>query len=181
MFAPSQVQNMTRICSPIKRRYLFCLAWIWAFASADALAEQCTGPQLGTWRLLSFTSKDPETGEVSAPFGLYPTGFLTFTADCRVQEIIVREHRTSPASIVATDAEKSALFDGLISYSGTYAIEGPRVTYHVDASWNEAWTGGAQVRQFRIDGTTLYTNAPPQKNARDGRVSVESFVWVRLR
>jgi hypothetical protein len=163
------------------RRYILTLAWVCTFASVNALAEQCTGPQLGTWRLLSFTSKDPGTGEVTAPYGLYPTGLLTYTPDCRVHEIIVREHRTPPVSIVATDAEKSALYDGLISYSGTYAIEGTRFTYQIDASWNEAWTGGIQVRQFRIDGNTLYTDAPPQKNQRDGRVSLESFVWVRLR
>jgi hypothetical protein len=170
-----------RICSSTMRRHVLTLACICAFSSVNTLAEQCSGPQLGTWRLLSFTSKDAETGEVSAPFGLYPTGFLTFTPDCRVHEIIIREHRTPPTSTVATDAEKSTLYDGLMSYAGTYAIEGARVTYRVDASWNEGWTGGTQARQFRIDGTTLYTNAPQQKNTRDGRVSVESFVWVRLR
>jgi hypothetical protein len=171
----------TRIRSIVTRQPLFAFACVCAFASVNAPADQCSGPQLGTWRLLSFTSKDPETGEVTAPFGLYPTGFLTFTSDCRVHEIIAREHRKAPVSIVATDAEKSALYDGLIAYSGTYAIEGTRVTYHIDASWNEAWTGGPQVRQLRIDGTTLYTDAPPQKNVRDGKISVESFVWVRLK
>jgi Lipocalin-like domain len=163
------------------RRYILTLAWVCAFASLSALAEQCTGPQLGTWRLLSFTSKDVETGDVTAPYGLYPTGFLSYTPDCRVYEIIVREHRTPPISVVATDAEKAALYDGLISYSGSYKIEGQRLTYHVDASWNEAWTGGTQVRQFRVDGNTLYIDAPPRKNQRDGKVSLESYMWVRLR
>jgi lipocalin-like protein len=165
----------------MKRRYLFTLTGLIVLANANALALQCGGPQLGTWRLLSFTSKDPETGEVTAPYGLYPTGFLTFTPDCRMHEIIVREHRTPPASSVASDAEKSALYDGVIAYSGSYAIEGTRLSYHVDASWNETWAGSTQVQESRIDGNTLYINAPPQKNQRDGRVSVESFVWVKSR
>jgi Lipocalin-like domain len=169
---------MTRL---LTRRCIVTLAWVCTFASPNAFAEQCTGPQLGTWRLLSFTSKDVETGETTAPYGLYPTGFLSYTPDCRVNEIIVREHRTPPASIVPTETEKSALYDGLISYSGSYTVAGQRLTYHVDASWNETWTGGPQVRQFRIDGNTLYIDAPPRKNQRDGKVSLESFIWVRLR
>jgi hypothetical protein len=151
------------------------------FASASSLAEQCTGPQLGTWRLLSFTARDPATGEITAPYGLYPTGFLSYTADCRMYEIIVSEHRTAPVAAVATDAEKIALFDGLMTYSGTYTIEGSTVSSHVDASWNEAWTGGTQVRQFRIDGSTLYTDSPPTRNPRDGRVTSASLIWTRVR
>jgi hypothetical protein len=155
--------------------------WLCLFAGVSSGAEQCTGPQLGTWRLLSFTSKDPDTGETTAPYGLYPTGFLSYTADCRMYEIILREHRSPPTAIVATDAEKSALFDGLISYSGSYAIDGNRVSHHVDASWNEAWTGSTQIRQFRIDGNTLYTQSEPKKNLRDGKVTSDSLVWTRLR
>jgi hypothetical protein len=163
------------------RRLLLVFAWVCTCASASSLAAQCAGPQLGTWRLLSFTSQDPETGEMTAPYGLYPTGFLSYTPDCRMYEIIVREHRTAPATTVGNDTEKIALFDGLISYSGSYTIDGNKVSDHVDASWNEAWTGGTQVRQFRIDGNTLYTQSPPQKNPRDGRISSESLIWTKIR
>jgi hypothetical protein len=95
--------------------------------------------------------------------------------------IIVREHRTAPVAIVPTDAEKIALFEGLVTYSGTYRIDGNTVSYHIDASWNEAWTGGTQVRQFKIDGNTLYTDAPPTKNPRDGRITSTSLIWTRVR
>jgi hypothetical protein len=163
------------------QRVFLAFAWVCTFASASSLAEQCTGPQLGTWRLLSFTSQDPATGEKTAPYGLYPTGFLSYTPDCRVYEIIVREHRTTPLAVVASDVEKIALFEGLISYSGTYKIDGNNVSYHVDASWNEAWTGSTQVRQFKLDGNTLYTQSPPQRNPRDGRITSESLIWTKLR
>jgi len=163
------------------RRLILAFVWVWMFASASSRADQCTGPQLGTWRLLSFTARDPETGEITAPYGLYPTGFLSYTPDCRMYAIIVREHRTAPVAIVPTDAEKIALFEGLVTYSGTYRIDGNTVSYHIDASWNEAWTGGTQVRQFKIDGNTLYTDAPPTKNPRDGRITSTSLIWTRVR
>jgi hypothetical protein len=130
---------------------------------------------------LSFTSKDPETGETTAPYGLYPTGFLNYGSDCRMYEIIVREHRTPPGAAVASAAEQNALFEGLISYSGTYTIDKDTLSHHVDASWNEAWTGASQVLQIRIDGDTLYMVSPPAKNPRDGRVTSESLIWTRIR
>jgi hypothetical protein len=138
------------------------------------------GPQLGTWRLLSFTSKDIDTGETTSPYGLYPTGFLSYTADCRMYEIIVREHRTPPSATIPTDAEKSTLYDGLISYSGTYTLSGSSVSHHVEASWNEAWTGKPQTLQLRVDGNSLYLVAPPTKNPRDGRMTSDSFIWAKM-
>jgi len=163
------------------RRLVLAFTSICTFASAAALAEQCAGPQLGTWRLLSFTVLDPETGKVTAPYGLYPTGFLSYTSDCRMHTIIVREHRSAPVALVATDAEKIALFEGLIAYSGTYRIDASTVSYHVDASWNEAWTGGTQVRQFRIDGNTLYIESPSERSALDGRITSTTLIWTRVR
>jgi hypothetical protein len=150
-------------------------------ASASALSEQCSGPEIGTWRLLSFTSQDPETGEKTAPYGLYPTGFLSYTADCRMYVIIVREHRTAPAATAGNDAEKLALLEGLISYSGTYNIDGTNISHHVDASWNEVWTGSTQVGQVKLDGNTMYVQSPAQKNPRDGKVTSETLIWTRLR
>jgi hypothetical protein len=150
-------------------------------ACPGAYAQQCDGPQLGTWRLLSFTSKDPETGETTAPYGLYPTGFLNYGTDCRMYQIIVREHRPLPSGGIATAAEASALYEGLMSYSGTYKVDKGGVSHHIDASWNEAWTDTIQVFQLRIDGNTLYAVAPPAKNPRDGRVTSDSLVWTRVR
>ena len=162
------------------RRSLLTFAFICTFANVPSLAAQCAGAQLGTWRLLSFTSKDVETGETTAPYGLYPTGFLSYTPDCRMYEIIVREHRAPSAAAIATEAEKSVLFDSFLSYSGSYSIDGSKVSHHVDASSNESWTGNLQTLQLRIDGNTLYTVAPPAKNARDGKITSDSLIWTKL-
>jgi hypothetical protein len=95
--------------------------------------------------------------------------------------IIVREHRTAPAATAGNDAEKLALLEGLISYSGTYNIDGTNISHHVDASWNEVWTGSTQVGQVKLDGNTMYVQSPAQKNPRDGKVTSETLIWTRLR
>jgi Lipocalin-like domain len=162
------------------RHFFLSFALLCALVHAPARAAQCAGPQLGTWRLLSFTSKDVDTGETTSPYGLYPTGFLSYTPDCRMYEILVREHRAPPAAALPTDLEKSALFDSFLSYSGSYAIDGSKVSHRIEASSNESWTGNLQALQLRIEGNTLYLTAPPARNTRDGKVTADEFIWTRM-
>src|SRR5437764_15185320 len=99
------------------------------FLSGTSLAQQhqaCTGPQLGTWKLQSFKTEYLETGQTAEPYGVHPTGYLSYGRDCRMYAIIVREKRKPPAGAVPTDAEKLELFGGILAYAGTYTIEGDK-------------------------------------------------------
>jgi hypothetical protein len=51
-----------------------------------------------------------------------------------------------PAGAVPTEEEKAKLFGTLIAYSGTYVLDGDKVTHKIDVSWNQSWTGADQVR-----------------------------------
>ena len=153
------------------------------FLSGTSLAQQhqaCTGPQLGTWKLQSFTTEYLETGETAEAYGPHPTGYLSYGSDCRMYAIIVGENRKPPAGVVPTDAEKIDLFNGVLAYAGTYTIEGGKITHHVDVSWNQAWTGTAQVREFKIEGKTLHIRSMPAKNPRDGKLSSSTIVWTKV-
>jgi hypothetical protein len=85
-----------------------------------------------------------------------------------------------PAGVVPTDAERIELYSGLSAYAGRYSIEGDLVSHHVDASWNQSWTGTVQVRQFRIDGQYLYIRTLPDKNPVTGKHSTSVLVWVKV-
>src|SRR5205823_4157996 len=69
-----------------------------------------------------------ETGQTAEPYGVHPTGYLSYGRDCRMYAIIVREKRKPPAGVVPTDAEKLELFGGILAYAGTYTIEGDKVS-----------------------------------------------------
>jgi Lipocalin-like domain len=140
----------------------------------------CTGPQLGTWRLQSYTTEDLETGQKTDLFGLHPSGSITYGSDCRMSAILIKDSRKSPASLVPTDAEKIELYGSLIAYAGTYSIDADKVSHHIDASWNQAWTGTTQVRQFQIAGKTLTIRTLPAKNALTGRQSSSVLIWIRM-
>ena len=152
-------------------------------SGAPAFAEPhppCTGPQLGTWKLQSETTEDLETHEKTSLLGDHPSGYLNYGADCRMYAILTQGDRKAPAGAVATDAEGAELYRGLVAYAGTYTIEGDKVSHHVDISWNQAWTGTTLVRQFRIEGKSLYIRTAPAKNRVTGRLSVTSLVWTKI-
>jgi hypothetical protein len=157
-----------------------CALLFWSMSSVAQQQPTCAGPLLGTWTLLSMETQDLETGQKHNLLGVHPSGYLSYGADCRMSEILVKESREGPATLVATDPESVELYRGLIAYAGSYAIDGYKITHHVDASWNQAWTGTTQVRQFNIDGKTLYIRTGTDKSPMTGRQSSTVFIWVRV-
>ncbi|MGF6792688.1 lipocalin-like domain-containing protein [Paraburkholderia sp. 35.1] len=142
--------------------------------------QTCTGAQLGTWKLQSFTTEDLATGQKTDLFGARPSGYLSYGPDGRMYAILVNEGRRAPSDLVPTDAERVDLYSGFSSYAGTYSIEGDRVSHRIDASWNQSWTGTTQVRQFRIDGKYLYIKTLPDRNPLTGKESTSVLVWVKV-
>ena len=49
-----------------------------------------------------------------------------------------------PAGSVVTGPEAEALFRTMTAYAGSYTMKGGQIIHHVDASWNETWTGSDQ-------------------------------------
>jgi Lipocalin-like domain len=151
--------------------------------SASSIAQQphtCAGPLIGSWALLSIETEDMQTDKKNNLLGAHPSGYLSYGPDCRMYAILVKESRVSPASLVATDPESIELYRGLISYAGTYAIDGNSIVHHIEASWNQAWTGTTQVRQFNIDEKSLYIRTGPEKSPLTGRQSSTVLIWTKI-
>ena len=158
-----------------------CCAFVIVGTEVTAQQRQsCTGPQLGTWKLQSYTLEDLATHQTTQPFGTTPSGYISYGPDCRMYAILVAEGRKPPASLLATEPERIELYGGLISYAGSYSVEGDKISHHVDASWNQAWTGTTQVRQFRIEGRTLHIRNVSTANALTGREAVSVLTWTKV-
>lgn len=136
----------------------------------------------GTWRLVSATSTAVANGEKTNVWGTDPKGFLSYSPDGRMSVIITFGSRPKPADLSrVTDQERVQLYRTLLSYGGTFSIEGSVVTHHIDISSNESWTGTNQVRYARFEGETLVITTPAQPRTVDGVVSVGELKWVRIR
>jgi hypothetical protein len=149
-------------------------------------AEAASGPVndsvpawlLGTWKLVSVLSEDARTGAEVDFFGPRPIGYITYSADRRMMVLIVHGD-PKPAGARATPAEADALFKSLVSYAGTFSIDGDEITHHVEVSWNESWTGTQQTRRFQLAGGRLMLETPPSPDPVDGAMSVRRMVWER--
>src|SRR5271170_6480271 len=160
---------------------MFCCIILLLSASSIAQPHRtCTGPLLGTWALLSIETEDSETLQKNNLLGAHPSGYLSYGSDCRMSTILVKENREVPAALVATDPESIELYRGLIAYAGSYAIDGYKITQHIEASWNQAWTVTTQVSQFNIDGKSMYIRTGPSKSPMTGRESSTVFIWARV-
>jgi len=148
-------------------------------------AEQQNNPMashlLGTWKLMSVIREEVPSGATIDLMGSNPQGFITYSADGRMVALLARGDRKKPVANTATAAEAENLFRSVISYAGTYTIAGNEVTHHVDISWNESWTGTKQVRIFKFEGDRVSLSTPVSPDPFDGRMSIRSLVWEKVK
>jgi hypothetical protein len=122
---------------------------------------------VGTWKFQSFVREVIATGERQNEFGEKPSGYISYQPDGRIFAMLVGDSRPFGAS--PTDEEKLKLFGTLIAYSGTYVLDGDKITHKIDVSWNQRWTGTDEVRFYKIEDRTLTITTAISKNPRDGR------------
>jgi hypothetical protein len=136
----------------------------------------------GTWRLISYTQGILATGEKIDIFGKAPHGFLHYSPDGRMYAILVKDERPKPTDLTkVTDAERVELFKTVIAYAGTFKFDGKTVTHYLDISWNETWTGTAQVRNVRLEGNKLYISTNPIPRPEDGKVVIGVLAWEKVK
>ena len=135
-------------------------------------------PLLGTWKLKSYVVTTA-AGAQPTPYGENPTGYLSYTADGRMQVIAAANGRIVPAGSSPPDDERLALYGTMFAYAGTYSIDGDKVVHHVDISWNEVWTGTDQVRHFEVKGNTL-TLTTRITDSDSGTETHYAVVWEKV-
>ena len=148
------------------------------FVTLPATAAE--NPIIGTWKFTSFVREVISTGERQNELGDKPEGYISYQPDGRMFAMLVGSNRPKPTGI-PTDDEKIRLFGTLIAYSGAYVVEGDKITHKIDVSWNQSWTGGDQVRFYKIEGDTLTITTAINKNPRDGREGRAIAVFTRAR
>src|SRR5579872_1027571 len=109
---------------------------------------------IGTWRLKSYVATT-YSGESSRPYGAFPSGYLSYSADGRMQVIGTADGRSAPPQSTDSDEHLATLQRTLFAYAGSYSVEDDKVIHHVEVSWNQEWNGTDQVRCFALVGNTL--------------------------
>jgi hypothetical protein len=156
-----------------------------AFVAVGLLAQLAAAADLdivGTYRLVSSQRVIVATGETEDSYGSNPNGYITYSSDGRMMVIIVRTDRIKPESLERiSDQQRADLFRSMLAYAGRYEIHGDLVEHHIDASWNELWTGTTVVREVKKEGDRLIYTTKPAPFSRDGKISITKLVWEKLK
>lgn len=154
------------------------VAFALLFLSTSAFAAD--NPVIGTWKIQTYTREVIATGKRSNAFGEHPDGYISYSPDGRMYAIFGPGERIKPKALMPTDQEAAELQRTIVSYAGTYTMEGPgKVVHHVDISWNQSFTGTEQVRFFKLDGDILTITTPPfGQGAEESRYIL---VWKKVK
>jgi hypothetical protein len=131
---------------------------------------------VGTWKFISYLRTDAQGKDVNV-LGEHPEGYLIYTPEGRMMVIVVAENRKPPEA----DADRIALHEFMVAYSGRYTVDGEKVIHHVDVSWNQAWTGTDLVRFFKCEEDKLVITTAPTQYGPDEARRVSTLTLRRIR
>ena len=165
----------------MKRILLAAMIGAFTLTVAYPLAAQDLGTSIvGTWKITSQVRREIASGTTVKIFGEKPAGYFVVTKGGRVIWFFVSDDRKAPASANLTDAERASLFRSLAGGSGTYKIEGKKMTVRYDTSWHQLWTGTDVVTDAEVSGTTLTLTTAPFKSPQDGKDVTVVTTWERV-
>jgi len=132
---------------------------------------------VGSWKLQAALSIS-STGELDEiPYGLGPSGFLTYGDDRRMTALISYGGR-KPLSPMASPAEQAEAFRTFFSYAGRYTLAGNQVTHHVEISSIQNYVNRNLVRTVRFEGDCIVLVTPP--SLVNGKIQTVELTWHRL-
>jgi hypothetical protein len=134
----------------------------------------------GTYKLVSSSRTVLATGQVETYTG--ERGYITYGKDGRMMVLIVRGDRPKAESFEKmTDQQRADLFRSMTAYTGTYTFDGKTMQHHIDIAGNEIWSGTTQSRDVRKDGERLVYTTRPAPTPRDGKLSITTLTWEKLK
>jgi hypothetical protein len=166
------------------RKKLLWIALAVTVAIAFALIAVSAAEEdiVGTYRLVSDTRKVLDTGEVFYTYGKHPAGYIMYGKEGRMLVLVLKDDRPRPESIEkATPEQQATLFRSMLAYGGTYKFNGTRIEHHIDISWNELWTGTTMIRNVRKEGDKLIYTTDPAPFSGDGKMSVVTLIWEKVK
>jgi hypothetical protein len=147
---------------------------------STALSAPAANTLSGTYKLVVEGRQILDTGEIVRVSN--PQGYITYGNDGRMLVLIVRNPSPKPNSIVGmTDQDRAALLRTMTAYGGTYEFDETTIKHHIDISWNEVWTGTTEIRSVTRDGERLVYTTPPFHFHSDGKLSVNTLIWEKIK
>ena len=136
----------------------------------------------GTWRLVSFESRD-DKGRATNQMGADVTGQLIYDTAGNMSVHLMRPGRPpfdSGDRLKGTDEEVRKAFEGYHAYYGHYTVDFAKhvVTHHIVGASFPNLIASEQTRYFELAGRQLKLSTPPIRVG--GQLTTTVLVWERL-
>lgn len=143
--------------------------------AAAAPAAPSPSPLLGSWRITSQTTTLTDSSGKATTHRREPIGHILVT-DGRIMVIVVEPGR-KPAT---NDAEKVALLDSMVAYTGKITVDPEKYIITLDYTSTMLGLGDKQVRYYKVDGDNLkIRTAPGPSMTTPGKTAVTELTLVR--
>jgi hypothetical protein len=146
-------------------------------SATDAAPGNKTAEVVGTWKLVSATSVTSNGQRNEAPYGVGPTGFLTYFEDGRMTSIISYGGR-KPLRAIPRVEEQAEAFKTFLAYAGRFTLNEDKVIHHVEISSIQSYVGKDLVRSIRFEGDQIVLVTPP--TLVNGSIQSIELIWQRL-
>jgi hypothetical protein len=131
---------------------------------------------VGTYKVISHVREINGVPTEPTDFEVAPHGYVVFTPT-RIVTFYTAGKRKFGTSV----AERAALFDTLVGWSGAYRVDGDKLTMSADVSWNEYWKGTTRVWTWQFSGNRLMLTLDPIPWQRDpSKTLITRLVWEKI-
>ena len=152
----------------MKRFLILAVPLVCSIFALPAAAQDLASQIVGVWKPTSLVTKEVASGKTVHPFGERPSGLVIYSNGGHFMGIFVATDRKAPATANLTDAERIELQKTATYSSGTYKVEGDKLTTRYDTSWHQAWTGTERSGTVEISGKKLTITGAPFKSSLTG-------------
>jgi hypothetical protein len=136
---------------------------------------------VGTWKLVS-ASSTASTGErIEAPYGVNPSGVLTYGADGRMTSLISyggRKPLSFGGGARSPQEEQAEAFNTFLAYAGRYTLSDDKVTHHVEISSIQNYVNRDLPRNIKFEGDRITLITPPMPV--NGKIQTIELIWQRV-
>lgn len=136
---------------------------------------------VGTWKLISASSKEPSGQPLEPPYGHNPEGLLTYTEDGRVTALISyggRKLLPLGAKSPALLEEQAEAFKTFLAYGGRYKLNGDKVIHSIEISSIQNYVDRELVRSVKFQDDQMLLITPPTMV--NGKLQAVELTWRRL-
>lgn len=132
---------------------------------------------VGCWTLEAASSISSAGERDDTPYGVGPSGFLTYGDDDRMTALISYGGR-KPLSPISSSPEQAEAFKTFFAYAGRYTLTENQLVHHVEISSIQNYVNRDLARTIRFEGNCIILITPP--SLVNGKIQTIELTWRRL-